>query len=210
MVELAIWPSRTFSFSKNCLREILKFLKNFGACAHEKVPNICFFQQLPRWGTFLGYYTWIHICLDYIYFLGVLLFSNCPAGENFLGYYIRIIDRIHIQSSLAFLIVFSRERRGKIPHPHSGKKFGIFLRGDFSQLGKKKKNHCQRLASLDKFFLPKLASLAKSLSPSGSLRSPKTVCKRLAARCLRTHVCAVCRLTPPLVNLPQIVFRICL
>jgi hypothetical protein len=134
----------------------------------------------------------------------VFLFNNCPAGEIFCGYYIRIFDRIHIQSSLAFLIVFSRERRGKIPHFHPGKKFGTFLRGDFSQFGKKK--HCQRLASLVKFFLPKLALLAKSLSASGSLRPPKTVCKPLASRCLRTHVCAVCRLTPPLDHLRHLCF----
>ena len=59
----------------------------------------------------------------------------------------------------------------------------------------KKKEHCKRLASL-----------AKSLYASGSLRSPKTVCKKLAARCLRTHVCAVCRLTPPVH--PQTFYRV--
>ena len=113
-----------------------------------------------------------------------------PRRGKFLGYYIRIIDRIHIQSSLAFLIVFSRVGRGEIPHPHPGKKFGTFLKGISPSLEKKENTtkQYQKLASLVKFFLLKLASLAKSLSATGSLRSPKTVCARLAAA-LSSHTC---------------------
>ena len=116
-----------------------------------------------------------HIWLDYIYFLGGLLFSNCPARENFFGYK---------QSSLAFLIVFSRERQEKIPHPQHGKKFGTFQRRIPPSL--KKKNTAKRLLRSSNFF------------SQNSLRSPKTVCAARFARCLRAHVRAVRGLIPPL------------
>ena len=65
------------------------------------------------------------------------------------------------------------------PRPQSGGGggFGPFLRGgDFSPSLAKKKKHCQRLASLVKFFLPKLVLLAKN-------------CLQAARRPLSSHTC---------------------
>jgi len=145
-----------------------------------------------------------------MYSVCFIFFSNCPAGKNFLGYYIRIIDRIHIQSSLAFMIVFSRERRGEIPHPPE-KKFGIFLRGDSSQFGKKK--HCQGSLRSSNFFSPnslhspkvclqaarsarqnslqRLASLVKFFSPKTRFARQK-LSARLASLAVFAHMCARC------------------
>ena len=45
-------------------------------------------------------------CVQIIYILCLLLFSNCPAGEIFLGYYIRIID--WIVDTLSWRLYFSQ------------------------------------------------------------------------------------------------------
>ena len=65
---------------------------------------------------------------------------------------------------------------------------GIFDISEEELLHSLKKKHCQRLAWLVKFFPQKLGSLAKSLSATVLLRSPKIVCARLAAA-LSSHTC---------------------
>jgi hypothetical protein len=72
MVELEIWPSRTFSFSKNCLREILKFLKNFRVCTQKGAKYLLFLAIAPQ-GKFFGIlYLDSHMSRLYI-------FSGCAS-----------------------------------------------------------------------------------------------------------------------------------
>ena len=129
----------------------------------------------------------------YIFFVCFFL-AIAPQGEIFWG----IISELHTKFFDCFFT-----GQGEIPHaPRSGAggRFGNFFDppppvwGDFlhfrggiaPQFGKKK--YCQRLAWLVKFFLPKLASLAKSLSATSLLCSPKIVYARLAVA-LSSHTC---------------------
>jgi hypothetical protein len=124
-------------------------------------------------------------------------FSNCPTGENFLENYIRIIDRIHMYTKFFGISdCFFTGDGGKFPSPLREEIWDI-SEGGISPSLERKKKHCQRLASLVKFFLPKLALLAKSLCASGLLARQK-VSASGSPLAVFAHMCAVCWLTPPL------------
>jgi hypothetical protein len=166
-----------FIFKKLSARDF-EILKKFPRVCTGKGAKYLLFLTIALQGKIFGILCLdSHIYLDYIYFLGGFLFSNCPAGKIFFGYK---------QSSLAFLIVFSQERREKI---QPGKKFGTFLRRILPSLEKKK--HCQTLPSLVKFFLPKLASLAKNCLRVARFARQK-LSARLASLAVFAHMCARC------------------
>jgi len=155
-----------FIFKKLSARDF-EILKKFPRVCTGKGAKYLLFLTIALQGKFFGILCLdSHIYLDYIYFLGGFLFSNCPAGKIFFGYK---------QSSLAFLIVFSRERREKI---QPGKKFGTFLRRILPSLEKKNTAKArfarqtffpQTRFTRQKFVCKQLAPLAKTLS-KGSLR----------------------------------------
>ena len=97
--------SHIFIFKKLSARDF-EILKKFPRVCTGKGAKYLLFLTIALQGKIFGILCLdSHIYLDYIYFLGGFLFSNCPAGKIFFGYK---------QSSLAFLIVFSRERREEI------------------------------------------------------------------------------------------------
>jgi hypothetical protein len=88
-----------------------------------------------------------------------------------LGYYMWIIDRIHIQSSLVFLIVFSRRETGKnSPHPRpksEGEGIRDISEGKFPPPSLEKKNTVKKnLKMKDPDKNEKLKYLFWSLIPS--------------------------------------------
>jgi hypothetical protein len=108
-----------------------------------------------------------------------------PQGEIFLG----IISELHTKFFGISDCFFTGP--GKFPPSSLGGG------GDISEeelprtRSLKKKKHCQSLDWVVKFFLTKLVSLAKSLSATALLRSPKIVCARLDAA-LSSHTCVRC------------------
>ena len=84
--------SHIFIFKKLSARDF-EILKKFPRVCTGKGAKYLLFLTIALQGKIFGILCLdSHIYLDYIYFLGGFLFSNCPAGKIFFGYYIRIID----------------------------------------------------------------------------------------------------------------------
>ena len=166
-------------------------------CTRKGAKYLLFLAIAPQGKRFGISYLDSHIYISRLYIFWVCFFlANAPQGKIFWVLYPDYWQNTHTKFFGISDCFFTGKTGENSPSPTREEIWDISEENS-PQFGRKKK-HCQTLASLVKFFLPKLALLAKSLSASGSLRSPKTVCKRLAARCLRAHVCAVCLLTPPL------------